>query len=80
LITGVTKDPIVHCMELAEQICLKNPEAIRACKSIYNAAPYLTVADGMLMESQLQDRIIGSDNQIEAVMAAMEKRLPNFKD
>ena len=38
------------------------------------------IADGLLMESHEQDRVIGIANQIEAVRATMEKRPGNYSD
>jgi len=38
------------------------------------------VQDVFILESQLQKKLIGSPNQIEAVRANLEKRAPLFKD
>ena len=54
--------------------------AIIKAKKIVNEAPYLNAADGLMMESIEQSEIIRSKNQIEAVMAAMQKRPANFED
>jgi hypothetical protein len=45
-----------------------------------NAAHQLTPAEGLLMESEEQDAILGTPNQVEAVMAELEKRPANFND
>jgi len=37
-------------------------------------------AEGLMMESVEQQAILGSPNQIEAVIANMEKRPPRFAD
>ncbi len=79
-VTKVVDQPLEYAMQIAEQIAAKNPHAIRASKRIYNAANYLTQAEGLLMESEEQDKIIGKPNQIEAVMAEIQKRAPVFKD
>jgi len=79
-ITDIVDDPIGHAMTIAEQICGKNPDAIRAAKKIIDASNYQTAAQGLLMESVEQDKIMGSPNQIEAVLAELQKRKPNFKD
>jgi len=39
-----------------------------------------SVADGLHDEAERQRRLIGSPNQIEAVQANLEKRLPRFAD
>ena len=79
LVTRVCEDPLADALETARYIATRNPDAIRANKRIFNEANYLSAADGLMMESVEQDAIIGTQNQIEAVMAEMEKRPANFK-
>ncbi|MFT6408391.1 MAG: enoyl-CoA hydratase/carnithine racemase [Arenicella sp.] len=79
-VTEVVDDPLAHAMSVAEQIAYKNPDAIRAAKKIIDAANYQTAQQGLLMESVEQDKIMGTPNQIEAVMAELQKRKPSFKD
>jgi len=79
-ITKIVDQPLEHAMSIAKQIAARNPDAIQASKRVLNAANYMTEAEGLLMESEEQDKIIGSANQIEAVMAELQKRAPNFKD
>lgn len=79
-ITDIVDNPLDHAMTVASQIALKNPKAIRASKRIIDASHYQTAAEGLLMESVEQDKIMGSPNQIEAVMAELEKRKPQFED
>jgi enoyl-CoA hydratase/carnithine racemase len=78
LVTRVCEDPLAAAMETARQIARRNPDAIRAAKRLFNAAPYLGAQDGLLMESEEQARILGSPNQREAVLATMQKREPAF--
>ena len=79
-VTEVCEDPLAKAMDVATQIAGKNPHAIRACKRILNQSNYVDQAEGLLMESQEQDKIIGFPNQIEAVMAEMQKRPAEFED
>ncbi len=78
LVTRVCEDPLAEAMETARYIATRNPDAIRAGKQLLNEAPYLQADQGLLLESKLQDSIIGTPNQIEAVMAEMEQRPANF--
>jgi len=78
-ITEIVDDPTAHAMNVAKDITLKNPDAVRAAKKIIDSANYQTAAEGLLMESSEQDKIMGTANQIEAVMAEMQKRAPDFK-
>jgi len=79
-ITDIVEDPVAHALSVAHEVANKNPDAIRAAKRILEAAPYQSIAEGLLMESHEQDQIIGKSNQIEAVMSQLEKRPPNFSD
>ena len=77
-VTRVVDDPYAQALELAREIAGKNPAAIRADKRMFNAANYLSVEAGLLMESEEQELVLGSPNQIEAVRAEIEKRPANF--
>jgi len=78
--THLSKSPREDAMKLASAIVSKNPEAIVKAKKMLNAAPYQSAEEGLLMESNLQSKISKSKNQIEAVMAAIQKRPANFDD
>ena len=79
-ITKIVDDPVAHAMQVAQEIATKNPHAVRAAKRIIDSANYQSAEEGLLMESQEQDKLMGAPNQIEAVMAELQKRAPNFKD
>lgn len=78
--TRLSPDPVAAATELAEQIAQKSPHAIRAIKRLYRAAPRLSVKDAFVMETDEQLALLGSPNQMEAVMAVLEKRTPTFTD
>ena len=78
--THVSDTPLEDALALAREIAGKNPDAIQAAKRMYNALPDATQAEALMAESVEQTRLIGSPNQVEAVMAAMQKREPVFKD
>lgn len=77
-VTHVVADPKADAMALAAEIAKRNPDAIAANKRLLNAANYSSVAEGFLMESQEQKDVIGTPNQIEAVMAELEQRPANY--
>jgi enoyl-CoA hydratase/carnithine racemase len=79
-ITHISENPLEHAKRLAHEIVMKNPDAIRAAKRVIDKSYHQSPSEGLLMESVEQDQIMGSANQIEAVMAALQKRAPNFKD
>ncbi len=80
LATEVSDDPLARAMELAETIANRNPDAIRAAKRLQEAMMERDTDDILMAESVEQDAIMRTPNQVEAVMAAMQKRKPNFDD
>jgi len=79
LVTRVIANPIEAALQTAAEIAARNPEAVRAAKRILNNAPFQSPQDILLAESREQDKLIGRPNQVEAVMANLEKRAPQFK-
>ena len=76
--TMVEDDPLARATALAETIANKNPEAIRGAKRLFKVM-HEEGEDAILMaESEEQVGIIRKPNQIEAVMAEMQKRPPKF--
>jgi enoyl-CoA hydratase/carnithine racemase len=80
LATHLAEDPRETAMELAREIAAKSPDAIRAAKRLFNAAPKVSLAEGFAQERAEIARLIGSPNQVEAVKAYFEKRAPEFAD
>src|SRR5690606_23788531 len=78
--THVSDDPLAKALELAEVIANKNPHAIRGAKRLCNMLADATDAEILQAESDEQVKVIRTPNQMEAVMAGMEKRKPNFVD
>lgn len=76
--TETSDEPLARAMALAEEIAGKNPQAIQAAKRLSNALADSTDEALLLSESAEQTQIIGKANQMEAVMAFMEKRAPEF--
>jgi enoyl-CoA hydratase/carnithine racemase len=80
LATRVEADPHAAALALAGEIASKSPDAIRAGKRLLNATRLGSEADGLALEARLQTGLIGGRNQVEAVMANMQKRAPDFSD
>jgi enoyl-CoA hydratase/carnithine racemase len=79
-VSHVSDVPYDHAMALAKVIANKNPHAIRAAKRLANLAAHADDATLLRAESDEQMKIMRTPNQIEAVMAEMERRKPNFVD
>lgn len=80
LATRVENDPYAAAMALAREIAGKSPHAVRAAKRLLNMVEDADEAAILQAESDEQEKLIGSENQIEAVMAGMAKRDPAFRD
>jgi enoyl-CoA hydratase/carnithine racemase len=78
--TRVCDDPRAEALATAHDIAGKSPDAIRAAKRILNAAVVVDAEAGLTMESVEQGRLIGTKNQVEAVMANLQRRAPAFMD
>lgn len=78
--TLVDANPVARATAIAEEIANRNPHAQRAAKRLFNR--YLHVGeDEILMDESIeQQKLIGSKNQIEAVMSQMQKRAAEFVD
>ncbi|WP_020697898.1 crotonase/enoyl-CoA hydratase family protein [Reyranella massiliensis] len=79
-VTRVVDDPRAAALEAAKEIASKSPDAIRANKRLLNAAVAVDAAAGLMMESVEQQKLIGSPNQVEAIMSNLQKRAANYKD
>lgn len=80
LITRTCDNPVAEATELAREIAQKNPDAIAAGKKLFESVWHGESRDGLQLEETLQRTLIGSENQVEAVMANFENRSPKFKD
>jgi enoyl-CoA hydratase/carnithine racemase len=78
LATRVCADPYAEALAFARDVASKNPDAIRADKRLMNLADDADQREILLAESVEQSALIGSPNQIEAVVSSMQKRAPNF--
>lgn len=78
--THVAEEPLAKTMELAAVIAGKNPHAIRGAKRLCNMLADASDAEILQAESDEQIKVIRTPNQMEAVMAHMEKRKPDFAD
>jgi enoyl-CoA hydratase/carnithine racemase len=80
LATRVCADPREEALAFARDVAAKNPHAIRAGKRLLNLAAEADQHQILLEESREQGALIGAPNQVEAVMANLQKREPVFAD
>ena len=80
LATYVDEDPVARATAIAEDIANRNPHAIRGAKRL-SAGMMERDTDAILLEESIEQHgIMRTKNQVEAVMAGMQKRVPNFED
>lgn len=80
LATRVHDDPVAAALDAAREIAAKSPQAIRAAKRLLDRSRRLPEREGLELEEALQRELLGSESQLEAVRANLEKRAPSFRD
>lgn len=78
--TEVSTTPLGDAFALARTIASRSPDAIRAAKKLLNESALVPVAEGLANEFQASAKLMGGRNQIEAVVAKLQKRPPEFVD
>lgn len=78
--THVTDTPLEDALNLARLLAFKNPAAMRGAKKLCNALADATDGELLQLESTEQEKVIRTPNQMEAVLAEMQKRRPAFTD
>ncbi|MEJ6022878.1 crotonase/enoyl-CoA hydratase family protein [Ramlibacter sp. PS4R-6] len=79
LATRVAADPLDEAMKLAAQIAASSPDAIRAAKRLLNAASPVDAQRVLQAEAMEQQKLVGSPNQREAVLAGMQGRAAMYR-
>ena len=78
--TIVDPNPVARATAIAAQIADRNPDAQRAAKRLFNRYLEASTDEILMAESVEQQKLMGTRNQIEAVMSQMEKRKGEFVD
>lgn len=79
-VTRLASDPHAEALGLAREIAGKSPDAVRAAKRLHNLAVDADTRTILVAESREQAGVIRKPNQVEAVVANMQKRPAQFKD
>lgn len=80
LVTRLAEDPLQAAREMAAGFARISPDVLEAGKMLVDQTWTAAPGAGLSLEAELQARIIGGPNQLEAVRAGMEKRAPLFRD
>ena len=78
--TRISNDPRGEALALAAEIAGKNPQAVRGAKRLMNLMADGDQVEILKAESVEQVALIGSPNQVEAVMSNLEKRAASYSD
>lgn len=78
--TELSEQPIEDAMALARTIAERSPDAVRAAKRVLNQSGLVPLAEGLANEMSASAGLMGGANQIEAVMAKLQKRPAEFAD
>jgi enoyl-CoA hydratase/carnithine racemase len=80
LATEVSEMPVEDALSMAATIAARNPDAVRAAKRILNNSALVDVASGLAEEAAATRQLLGSPNQLEAISAQFEGRVPDFQE
>lgn len=80
LATNLSENPLDDALALAGEIASRSPGAVRGSKALFNRIFAEGAAEQFAAERRIIGEQIGSPNQVEAVMAGFEKRVPVFTD
>ena len=80
IVTRIADDPRAEALALAAEIATKSPDAIRRAKRLLDEAWRAPAADGLALEAELQQELMGSPNQLEAVKATLTGEAAEFAD
>jgi enoyl-CoA hydratase/carnithine racemase len=78
LATRGADDPRAAALELAAELVLRSPDALRQAKRLLNLSGTRPIAEQFADEREAITGLIGSPNPVESTMAYFEKRAPRF--
>jgi enoyl-CoA hydratase/carnithine racemase len=78
--TELSEQPLEDALALARQIAQHSPNAIRVAKRLLNDSRLVPLSEGLANEFRASQELMGTPNQIEAVVARLQKREPDFAD
>ncbi len=80
LVTRVSDDPLAAAQSLAAEIAQRSPDAVRGAKRLYDESWTGAEHDTLTLEAALQQRLIGSANQLAAVASGFSREPATFID
>lgn len=80
LVTRIDADPLAAARALAAEIAGRSPDAVRAAKQLYDSSWHSAGPEALELESELQAGLLGSPNQMAAVIAGVQGSEAEFAD
>ena len=80
LVTRLADDPLSAARDLAGEIAGRSPDAVRAAKKLFESTWPEAGPQGLELETELQVPLLGSPNQMAAVMAGVNGEPAVFTD
>ncbi|MEH6606260.1 MAG: crotonase/enoyl-CoA hydratase family protein [Pseudomonadales bacterium] len=80
LATVLSDTPREEALSMARVIAGRNPDAVRSAKRLLNDSMFCDTREGLIAESDCSRKLMGTANQIEAIMSGFESREPVFTD
>lgn len=78
LVTTLNENPREAAMEMARAIAGRNPDAVCSAKYLLENTAHGDDMEGLRIEEKLQAKLLGTPNQMEAIMSSMESRPADF--
>ncbi len=79
LATRLSDDPVDEARQFAAALAARSPEAMRSAKRLVDGLYSGDAVAALTLEAELQAALMGTPNQIEAVMANIQKRAPTYR-
>jgi enoyl-CoA hydratase/carnithine racemase len=80
LATRLSDAPHDDAMAMAREIAGRSPDAVRGAKALVNGLLHTQAEHQFAEERRVIGALIGRPNQVEAIMANFEQRVPSFTD
>jgi enoyl-CoA hydratase/carnithine racemase len=80
VVTRLSDQPLAAARELAAEIALRSPDAVRAAKRLYDESWTGAASETLALEASLQLGLLGSPNQLAAVTAGFTQEPAEFLD
>jgi len=80
LVTRLSETPRDDALVMASELAQRSPDAVRGAKALFGRLLDEHAAEQFAAERETIEGLVGSPNQVEAVMAGFESRPPVFRD